>query len=221
MDPQPLPSLQFLAELPASIIFLSGSPSDAGEGFDALKTAIQTLPKKVSTESSKIIGGHAILFQVFAEPHHFGRFDYWLSRRRLKPEIQKALQLLAGEEQIAEGIPPSPELALKLGEPKTVSQAHQTLKKARQLQAQHLLKTRVVLVCWHPNSQEEANKTAQAIAKRITNALQPITPTEAVTFRSPIIFKGKRQIHRILHGALTGPSYLLQSEEVATYFGVK
>lgn len=220
MEPQPLPSLHFLSELPASIVFLSGSPSDDAEGFNALQTAIQTHTIKDSKVSTSSIKGPAILYQVSTEPYRFGRFDYWLIRRRLRPQIQDVLQLLAAEEQIAQGIPPSPELALKLGEPKTVTQAHQILRKARQLHAQHLLNTRVVLVSWHPTSQDEANKISQTIAKRVTSTLQPITPTQAVTYRTPFLFKGKRQIRRILHGSPMGPTSPLLPEETATYFGI-
>ncbi len=208
LPPHPLPS-----STPAAVAYLSGPPSNKVDFITFLQKTLRS--RKFS--SQKDLTAPAFIFQVFTAPKRLERLDFWVARRRLEGRVQKAQRLLAAATLLSKGIPPPPNLAEKLTDPKALAQAHLVLHQFRRLTAPLLLQSQTALVCWHPAGQEAAHNTVEALANRLVSELQPMTPTAPISSHLPR-FKN-RQIQRLLRCAPTGPITFLLPEEAATYFG--
>ncbi len=214
LSPCPLPSLPLPETTPAAVAYLSGFPSDKGDGFSALQRALHS--QKLSPPDG--VTAPAFLFQIFAAPGKLEGLDLWFTRRRLESQANRAQRLLAAAALLAKGIPPPPDLAALLANPAAMAKAHQVLRLLNRLNATRLFSIKVALVCWHPAGVHAAKTTVESLASRLVSSLQPATPAPVIEYKIPQF--GGRQIRRLLRCAPTGPMTLLLPEEAAVYFGV-
>lgn len=214
LSPCQLPSFPLPLTTPASVVYLSGPPSDKADCFAALQKALRS--RKFSP--SEGLNAPAFLFQVFAAPGKLKGIDFWVARRRLEGQANKAQRLLAAATLLTKGIPPPPDLAALLSNPAALAKAHHVLRQFKRLNAHLLLCTQAALVCYHPAGLEASKATVQSLAKRVVSTLQPALPTPAVEYKFPRF--GARQLRRLLRCTPVGPPTYLLLEEAAAYFGI-